>query len=133
MLVAASSSKPWFVDKRIQQAQFMNKVNQARLPGPVKDFLRYIASKATWKHTKNPEKSYTPCYASQDTIEIQMGRSRDYVTKAKQEAIELGWIQVDKSKSSDQIYPVIGMDDPTIKVKVKRERWIREDIKPIQD
>ena len=68
--------KPWFIDKRIQQAQFMNKVNQATLSGPVKDFLRYIASKVTWKHTTQPSKSYTPCYASQDTIEIQMGRSR---------------------------------------------------------
>lgn len=129
----SKTEKPWFIDKRIQQAQFMNKVNQATLPGPVKDFLRYIASKVTWRHTTEPKKSYEPCYASQDTIEIQMGRSKDYVTKAKKEAIALGWVQVDKSKSSDRIYPVIGVNDPTVKVKVKRERWIREDIKPIQE
>lgn len=128
----SKEENPWFIDKRIQQAQFMNKVNAATLPGQVKDFLRYIASKVTWKHT-DAKKSYSPCYASQDTIQTQMGRSKDYVTKAKKDAIRLGWIQVDKSRSSDRIFPVIGVNDPSIKPKEKRERWLREDIKPIQD
>ncbi len=116
--------KQWFVDKSIQQAQFMNKVNQALLPGQVKDFLRYIASKATWDNKTRPKDAYTACYASQDTIQIQMNRSKDYVTKAKKRALELGWIMVEKTEgSSDQIYPRIGSDDPTVKVRVKRIRW----------
>jgi len=116
--------KPWFVDTSIQQAQFMNKVNQAILPGQVKDFLRYIASKATWDNKTKRENAYTACYASQDTIQIQMNRSRDYVSKAKKRALELGWIMVEKTEgSSDQIYPRIGENDPTVKVRVKRVRW----------
>lgn len=118
-------SQPWFVDKKIQQAQYMNKINGAVLSGRTKDFLRYIASKATWKHTTQPEKSYTGCYATHDTIEIQMGRSKDYVAKAKREALKFGWIVVLKRQgSSDQIFPVIGENDPSIKPKVKRERWV---------
>ena len=120
----SNNEKNWFVDKEIQQAQFMNKVNQALLAGPVKDFLRYIASKATWDNKKRPHDAYTACYASQDTIQIQMNRSRDYVSKAKKRALELGWIVVLKTEgSSDQIFPRIGKDDPSVKVRVKRVRW----------
>ena len=119
-----SNEKKWFVAKEIQQAQFMNKVNQALLPGPVKDFLRYIASKATWDNKTRPLDAYTACYASQDTIQIQMNRSRDYVSKAKKKALALGWIVVLKTEgSSDQIFPRIGNDDPSVKVRVKRVRW----------
>lgn len=121
----ATSKKDWFVDTKIQQAQYMNKVNSALLPGQVKDFLRYIASKATWDNKTSPEKAYSACYAAQDTIEIQMGRSRDYVTKAKQKALEFGWIVVMKTDgSSDQIFPRIGVNDPAVKVKEKRVRWL---------
>lgn len=121
----ATSKKDWFVDTKIQQAQYMNKVNSALLPGQVKDFLRYIASKATWDNKTRPDKAYSACYAAQDTIEIQMGRSRDYVTKAKQKALEFGWIVVlKKDGSSDQIFPRIGVNDPAVKFKEKRVRWL---------
>lgn len=123
----------WYVDKTIQQAQYLNKVNESLLPGQVKDFCRYIASKATWKHTSGMEKSYKPCWATQDTIEIQMGRSRKYVTQAKKAALELGWIQVlGRPGTSDLIWPRIGDDDLTIKVRTKRDSWGRDDIKPIE-
>ena len=119
------SEKPWFVDKEIQQAQYMNIVNKALLPGPVKDFLRYIASKATWRHTQEPKKSYTPCYASQDTIEIQMGRWSEYVTGAKKQALALGWIRVRVTEHGNhEIFPAIGINDPSVKDRVKRERWL---------
>jgi hypothetical protein len=95
---------------------------------------RYIASKATWKHTKDPKKSYTPCYATHDTIEIQMARSTDYVAKCKKMALELGWIQVrHRAGTSDQIWPVIGQDDLNIPPRFRRESWGREDIKPVEE
>lgn len=123
----------WFVSKEIQQAQYLNKVNEAWIPGQVKDLCRYIGSKATWKHT-DATKSYTPCYATQDTIEIQMGRSRKYVTAAKKKALELGWIQVLKREdSSDLIFPRIGENDPNVKQRVKRQRWEREDLVPVEE
>lgn len=129
-----SEDKVWFVSKSIQQAQYMNKVNSALIPGKVKDFLRYIASKATWKHTTKPSKSYTPCFASQDTIEIQMGRSRDYVTTAKKMAIELDWIVVMEIDGyRHEIYPAIGKDDLSIKRREKRVRVINDHIKPVMD
>lgn len=124
----------WYVDKKIQQAQYMNKVNEALIPGQVKDLCRYIASKATWNHTKPNVKSYQPTFVSHDTIEIQMGRGRNYVAAAKKKALELGWIQVKKvAGSSDRIYPRIGTNDPTIKPRTKRERWAREDYLPIEE
>lgn len=127
------TNKVWFIDKSIQQAQYMNHVNQALIPGQVKDFCRYVASKATWNHTKELSKSYEPCFASQDTIEIQMGRSRDYVTEAKKNALELGWIQVKhRQGTSDLIWPRIGDNDPSIKPKFKREKWGREDYEPVE-
>lgn len=127
------TNKPWFIDKSIQQAQYMNYVNQALISGQVKDFCRYVASKATWSHTKDLNKSYDPCFASQDTIEIQMGRSRDYVSEAKKNALELGWIQVKhRHGSSDLIWPRIGENDPSIKQKFKREKWGREDYEPVE-
>ncbi len=102
------------------------------IPCQVKDLCRYIASKATWNHTDPSVKSYQPCWASQDTIEIQMGRSKKFVTAAKKKALELGWIQVlHREGKSDYIYPCIGRNDPNVKVKEKRERWAREDIDPI--
>jgi hypothetical protein len=132
--VVASTSKPWFVDKTIQQAQYMNVVNSAVLPGQVKDFLRYIASKATWNKPKDKDGSYGPCWASHDMMQIQMGRSSDYVSKAKQQAKELGWIQIDDSSGpSHHIYPVIGRNDPSITPKVKRPNWVNKDIKPVID
>jgi hypothetical protein len=122
----------WYVDKEIQQAQYLNKVNEALIPGQVKDFCRYIASKATWRHTSGKEKSYKPCWATQDTIEIQMGRSRKYVTQVKKVALELGWIQVlGRSGTSDLIWPRIGSNDPSIKARTKRDSWGRDDITPI--
>ena len=126
----------WFIDKSIQQAQYMNMVNQAAIPGQVKDFCRYIASKATWDHKKPDVKKYQPCYATQDTIEIQMGRSTQYVTDAKKAAIHYGWVQVlHRSHTSDQIWPSIGMDDPEIARKnerVKRDssQWARSELFP---
>ena len=94
-----------------------------------KGSMPYVASKATWKHTKNEEKSYTPCYATHDTIEIQMARSTDYIAKAKKKALDLGWIQVrHRAGTSDQIWPVIGVDDPEVMPRVKRVSWGREDI-----
>lgn len=117
----------WFVDKRTQQAQYMNKVNQAWIPHQVKDFCRYVASKATWNHT-NKAKAYYPCFATHDMIEIEMNRSRDYVAKAKSLALSLGWIQVlHRQGTSDLIWPRIGVDDDSVKQKSKRESWGRED------
>ena len=122
----------WFVDKKIQQAQYMNRVNEAWIPHEVKDFCRYVASKATWNHSKNPEKSYYPCYATFDTIEIQMNRSTGYISKAKRMALELGWIQVmHRSGTSDLIWPRIGEDDPSIRRKTRRETWGRQDFDPV--
>jgi hypothetical protein len=110
----------------------MNKVNEAWIPCQVKDLCRYIASKATWKHTDGETKSYKPCWATGDTIEIQMGRSRKFVTDAKKQALALGWIQVlHREGTSDLIWPRIGEEDPTIKRRVKRDNWGREDISPI--
>lgn len=125
--------KPWFIDKSIQQARYMNIVNAAWLPSQVKDLCRYIASKATWNHSKSKDKSYTGCYATHDTIEIEMNRSKDFVRKAKKKALELGWIQVlERPGTSDLIFPVIGEDDPSINRRVKRDKWIRDDIQPIE-
>lgn len=124
----------WFMDKHIQQAQYMNHINSAVIPYQVKDFCRYIASKTSWDHTKDKSKSYKPCYATQDTIEIQMNRSRDYVTEAKKAALELGWVQVmHRPGTSDLIWPCIGLDDPSMVSKQKREYWGREDIKPVTE
>lgn len=112
----------------------MNLVNAALLPGQVKDFLRYIASKATWNKPNDAKGSYEPCWASHDLIQIQMGRSSDYVSKAKQRAKELGWIQIDDaSGSSHRIYPVVGPNDTSITPKVKRPNWVNKEIKPIMD
>lgn len=128
--------EPWFIEKSIQQAQYMNMVNAAAIPGQAKDFCRYIASKATWDHTKPGVKKYQPCYATQDTIEIQMGRSTQYVTDAKKAAIHYGWVQVKhRSHTSDQIWPSIGMDDPELARKnerVKRDssHWARSELFP---
>jgi len=130
----AKKVNPWFVPKNIQQAQYLNIVNAAWIPHEVKDFCRYVASKATWKHTKEPSKSYSPCYATHDTIQIQMNRSSDYVSKAKRMALDLGWIQVrHRGGTSDHIWPVIGVDDPNIQRKKRRESWGREDLKPLDD
>lgn len=129
-----SEKDRWYIDKKIQQAQYMNKVNEAWIPHQVKDLCRYIASKATWNHTKPGVKSYQATYVSQDTIEIQMNRSRNYVTAAKKKALELGWIQVlSREGSSDLIWPTIGIDDPTIEPRVRREVWGREGLEPVQD
>lgn len=127
------NEKSWFIDKSIQQAQYMNMVNVAVVPSQVKDLCRYIASKATWNHTKNTAKSYSACFATHDTIEIEMNRSKDFVQKAKKKAVELGWIQVlQRPGTSDLIFPVVGEDDPTINKRVKRDSWLREDIKPVE-
>ena len=118
-----TKEKIWFIDESIQMAQYMNEVNNAALKPQVKEFLRYVATKATWKHT-NDQKSYSPCFASQDTIEIQMNRARNYVTEAKKQAVRLGWIMVHKTEgSSDLIFPRIGDDDPSVTKKEKRQRW----------
>jgi hypothetical protein len=57
-----------------------------------------------------------------------MSRSRDYVTKAKKKAQELGWIYVEENNNqSHWIWPVIGSDDPAFKKKEKRvkpDEWI---------
>ena len=121
----------WFVDKSIQQAQYMNKVNEAWIPFNVKDFCRYIASKATWRHS-DPKKAYYPCFATHDTIEIQMNRSRDYVSDAKKRALELGWIQVlHRAGTSDLIWPRIGVGDEQVIQKKRRESWARSDFKSV--
>ena len=120
-------SNVWFIDESIQQAQYMNKVNQAAIPGNAKDFCRYIASKATWQHTNPRVPSYQPCHAAQDTIEIQMGRSSDYVTRAKKAAQKYGWIQVQhRPGTSDRIYPCIGLEDDEI--ARKNEKKVREGV-----
>lgn len=125
--------KSWFIDRSIQQAQYMNLVNAAFLPSQVKDFCRYIASKATWNNTKNKSRSYTGCFATHDTIEIEMNRSKDFVQKAKKKAVELGWIQVlQRPGTSDLIFPVVGVDDPEVPRREKRDSWMREDIKPVE-
>lgn len=119
----------WFIEKGIQQAQYMNKVNESLIPGQIKDLCRYVASKASWNHTKGAEYSYKPCWATHDTIEIQMGRSRKYVAAAKKAALELGWIQVlHRPGTSDLIWPRIGDEDPTLVQRVKRPSWGREDL-----
>jgi hypothetical protein len=111
----------WFVDEEIQQAQYINKVHQAAIPGHVKDYLKTIAGVATWRKKGKPSESYVPCYATQDTIQIYMSRCRDYVTKAKKKAEELGWIYVEKNKGqSDWIWPLVGREDPDFKQKEKR-------------
>jgi hypothetical protein len=121
----------WFVEKTIQQAQYMNKVNEAWIPHNVKDFCRYIASKATWRHT-DAKKAYYPCFATHDTMEIQMNRSRDYVSDAKKKALELGWVQVlHRAGTSDLVWPRIGVEDEEIKRKKKRESWGRSELKPV--
>jgi len=126
----------WFLDKSIQQAQYLNKVNQAAIPYLAKDFCRYIASKCTWDHKKPGVKKYQPCYATQDTIEIQMDRSTQYVTDAKKAAVKYGWVMVKKrSGTSDQIYPAIGLEDDEIAKKneaKKREnsKWLKSDLFP---
>ena len=121
----------WFVDKSIQQAQYMNKVNEAWIPFNVKDFCRYIASKSTWRHS-DPKKAYYPCFATHDTIEIQMNRSRDYVSDAKKRALELGWIQVlHRAGTSDLIWPRIGVEDEQVIRKKRRESWARSDFKSV--
>lgn len=112
----------------------MNLVNAAVLPGQAKDFLRYIASKATWNKPDKKDDSYKPCWASHDTMQIQMGRSSDYVSKAKAQAKALGWIQIDDASGpSHRIYPVIGRNDPSITPKVKRPNWVNKDIEPLDD
>jgi len=126
----------WFIEKTIQQAQYMNMVNKAAIPGQAKDFCRYIASKCTWDHKRPGVKKYQPCFATQDTIEIQMGRSTDYVTKAKKLAIYYGWVQVKhRSHTSDQIWPSIGLEDEKIAEKnerVKRDssEWVKSELFP---
>jgi hypothetical protein len=134
--MTAQKKEPWFIDKSIQQAQYMNMVNAAAIPGQAKDFCRYIASKATWNHTKPGVKKYQPCYSTQDTIEIQMGRSSDYVTNAKQKAIHYGWVVVKhRSHTSDQIWPSIGVEDDEIAKKNKKMKrdsseWVRSELFP---
>lgn len=133
------SEEVWFLDKSIQQAQYMNKVNQAAIPYLAKDFCRYIASKCTWDHKKPGVKKYQPCYATQDTVEIQMDRSTQYVTDAKKEAVKYGWVRVKKRRgTSDQIYPAIGLEDERIAKKneaKKREnsKWLKSELFPDDD
>jgi hypothetical protein len=125
--------KDWYLKPEIQQAQYLNLVNNALIPHYVKDYLRYIASKCSWAGTKDPTRSYSGCFARQDVQEIHMNRSSDYVGKAKRAALKLKWIQVKKRPgTSDEIFPTIGVDDPTMKQKFPRESWVRSDIKPIQ-
>ena len=125
--------REWFLDTKLQQAQYMNLVNNATIPHNVKDYLRYIASKCSWAGTKDPSRSYGPCFATQDVQEIQMDRSSDFITKSKRKALELGWIQVKKRQgTSDQIFPTVGWDDPTMKRRSPREKWLREDLQPQQ-
>lgn len=133
----------WYVDYEIQQAQYMNILNTACLEPDVKEFLRVVASIATWRKTdkytgKELPESYTPCYASNDYLAISMSRSPSYVQAAKKKAEQLGWIIYSHSPehmSSDWIWPVVGKQDPSFKQHVKREkpRVIigRDDIKPI--
>lgn len=67
-------------------------------------------------------------------MQIQMGRSSDYVSKAKKQASDLGWIQIDDASGpSHHIYPVVGRNDPTIRQKVKRPNWVNKDISPVVD
>ena len=133
----------WYIDQKTQQAQYLNILNKACLEPDVKEFLRVIASIATWRKTDSktgetlPE-SYTPCYASNDTLAIAMSRSPSYVQKAKAKAQELGWIKYSHSPqhmSSDWIWPVVGEEDPNFKQHVKREKPRvmigKDDIKPI--
>lgn len=125
----SKASKPWFLDTKIQQAQYMNLVNQAVLPHDVKDYLRYIASKCSWAGTRDSSREYSPCFARQDVQEIQMDRSSDYIGKAKRKSLELGWIQVRKrAGTSDEIYPTLGWDDPDMVRRFPRETWVRGDL-----
>ena len=127
--MAQNSPKKWYLDPKIQQAQYMNLVNKALLPHYVKDYLRYIASKCSWAGMKDPSREYSPCFARQDIQEIQMDRSSDYIAKAKRKALELKWIQVKKRPgTSDEIYPTLGIDDPSMKRRYPRETWVREDL-----
>ena len=122
-----SGSKAWFLPENIQQAQYLNLVNNALLSHEVKDYLRYIATKCSWAGTKDPSRSYGPCFARQDVQEIQMDRSSDYISKAKRGALEFGWIQVRKRPgTSDEIYPTLGWNDPGISPRHPRESWVRE-------
>lgn len=114
----------WFVDKTIQQAQYMNKVNEAWISYDVKDLCRYIASRATWDHNNPEVLSYQGTTVSIDTIEIQMNRSEKYITKAKKKAIELGWLVVyNRYGTSCVTFPRIGHDDPAIQHREKRGGW----------
>jgi len=62
-----------------------------------------------------------------------MNRSRDFVSKAKKKALELGWIQVlHRPGTSDLIWPRLGADDPTVTRKQPRENWGRDDLHPIE-
>ncbi len=125
--------KQWYLQPEIQQAQYLNIVNNAVIPHFVKDYLRYIASKCSWAGTKDPSRSYSGCYARQDLQEIHMDRSSDYVAKAKRKALELKWIQVKKRLgTSDEIFPTIGIDDPTMEIKKPREFWVRTDVQPLE-
>lgn len=126
-------SRPWYVPFDVQQAQYMNLVNNAVIPHEAKDFLRYLASKCSWNHTKGEHKSYKPMYATIDTMGIHMDRSPDYIGKAKRLCLDLGWIQVvERPATSLLIYPVIGIDDPTMERKKPRENWLRPDLKPLE-
>jgi len=133
----------WYIDTEIQQAQYLNILNKASLEPEVKEFLRVIASIATWRKIDKrtgkllPE-SYTPSYASNDFLAIAMSRSPSYVQKAKAKAQQLGWINYSHSPQymcSDWIWPVVGENDPTFKQHVIREKPRvmigRKDIKPV--
>ena len=125
-------ARPWYVPFDVQQAQYMNLINNAVLPHEAKDFLRYLASKCSWNHTKGKNSSYKPMYATIDTMSIHMDRSPDYIAKAKRLCLELGWIQVvERPSTSLLIYPVIGSDDPTRERKKPRENWLRQDLEPV--
>ena len=123
-------SGKWFIEDHIQQAQYLNLVNKACLEPEVKEFVRVIASVATWnkidkKTGKRDETSYTPSFASNDFLAIAMSRSPSTVQKAKKKALELGWIVYEHSPThmaSDWIWPVVGEDDPNFKPHVKREK-----------
>ncbi len=114
----------WFIDKKIQQAQYMNKVNEAWIPYYVKDLCRYIASRATWDHTDPKVPSYQGTTVSIDTMEIQMNRDEKYIKRAKKKAIELGWLVVyNRYGTSCVTFPRIGIDDPEIQHREKRGGW----------
>ena len=82
--------------------------------------------------TYGRKKAYYPCFATHDTMEIQMNRSRDYVSDAKKKALELGWVQVlHRAGTSDLVWPRIGVEDEEVKRKKKRESWGRSELKPV--